>query len=180
MFLTENKLQARIHELSALRYRDRKTLSVFLACEDRREDINPTVPGAEANWQPMHINETWTGRDLYLWLRTDAEIPLSWENKRIVGLFDFGDTGAAITPALNPFSTGKASLFKASIPIIRKYSFLLRRQAIQLSCSSAYGPVLKEADNRVIRRIPSNRRSCAGWMRKWTILCSPGRPFSKP
>ncbi|OKP94262.1 alpha-mannosidase [Paenibacillus sp. P46E] len=93
MFLTENKLQARIHELSTLRYRDRKTLSVFLACEDRREDINPTVPGAEAHWQTMHINETWSGRDLYLWLHTHAEIPLSWENKRIVGLFDFGDTG---------------------------------------------------------------------------------------
>ncbi|MEK8213891.1 alpha-mannosidase [Paenibacillus sp. FSL L8-0463] len=93
MFLTENKLQARIHELSVLRYRDRKTLSIFLACEDHREDINPTVPGAEANWHAMHINETWTGRDLYLWLRTDAEIPVSWKNKRIVGLFDFGDTG---------------------------------------------------------------------------------------
>ncbi|KGE16317.1 alpha-mannosidase [Paenibacillus wynnii] len=93
MFLIENKLQARIHELSTLRYRDRQSLSVFSACEDRREDINPTLPGADANWQPMHVHESWTGRDLYLWLRTEAEIPLEWDNKRIVGLFDFGDTG---------------------------------------------------------------------------------------
>lgn len=93
MFLTENKLQARIHELSELRYRDRLPLNHFLACEDRREEINPILPGDDSHWKSMHTGESWSGRDLYLWLRTKVEFPASWEDKRIVGLFDFGDTG---------------------------------------------------------------------------------------
>lgn len=93
MFLTENKLQARIQELFELRYRDRMSLNLFSSCEDTRQDINPSLPGSEENWKPMHQGDTWTGRDLYLWLQTEVDIPSTWDSKRILGLFDFGDTG---------------------------------------------------------------------------------------
>ncbi|MFB9331145.1 alpha-mannosidase [Paenibacillus aurantiacus] len=94
MFLTEHKLQARIHELSVLRYRDRMPFNAFLSYEDSRPDINPSMPGEDAQWAPLTQGETWSGRDLYLWLQVEADIPASWADRRFLGLFDFGDTGA--------------------------------------------------------------------------------------
>ncbi|KKO50811.1 alpha-mannosidase [Paenibacillus sp. DMB20] len=94
MFLTQQKLDARIHELSSYRYRDSKPIPSFLSLEDNRKEINPALPEADGSWTPLHAGDTWTGRDLYLWLSAHVDIPSSWSGKKVLGRFDFGETGA--------------------------------------------------------------------------------------
>lgn len=93
MFLTEHKLQSRIRELSELRYRDKHPIPSFLSLEDKRKEINPSLPAPAEDWKTMNVGNTWTGRDLYLWLSAEIHIPQDWSGKRILGRFDFGDTG---------------------------------------------------------------------------------------
>ncbi|RCX18189.1 alpha-mannosidase [Fontibacillus phaseoli] len=94
MFLTQNKLQARINELSAYRYRDSRPIPFFHSLEDVRQEINPSLPEVSESWSRMRTGDTWSGRDLYLWLSAEADIPKSWAGQKILGRFDFGETGA--------------------------------------------------------------------------------------
>ena len=55
--------------------------------------VNPDAPTDFSGWDRMPLGADWKGRDLYLWLHADAEIPAEWEGKRAVGVFDFGMTG---------------------------------------------------------------------------------------
>ncbi|NGZ78020.1 alpha-mannosidase [Saccharibacillus alkalitolerans] len=93
MFLTEDKLRSRLHELSDYRYRDRMPISVFRCLEDTRKEINPAVPSPSDYDGTLKTGETWSGRDLYLWLHADMEIPAEWRGRRILGRFDLGETG---------------------------------------------------------------------------------------
>ncbi|MFE4569445.1 alpha-mannosidase [Paenibacillus chitinolyticus] len=93
MFLTEHKLQSRIRELSELRYRDKHPIPSFLSLEDQRKEINPSLPAPAKDWKTMNVGNSWKGRDLYLWLSAEIHIPEAWSDKRILGRFDFGDTG---------------------------------------------------------------------------------------
>lgn len=93
MFLTNRKLEARIYELQQFRYREVTSLE-WLACKEDTEGLpNPTVPTVFEGWDKLKVGDTWKGRDLYLWLHKDVEIPMEWEGKKIVGLFDYGNTG---------------------------------------------------------------------------------------
>lgn len=94
MFLTSQKLDARIHELSRYRYRDSISIPSFLSLEDKRKEINPEIPEVNESWTPLRTGETWTGRDLYLWLSAHIDIPSDWTGKKVLGIFDFGETGA--------------------------------------------------------------------------------------
>lgn len=94
MFLTQQKLQARIHELSSYRYRDRKPIPFFYSLEDKRPETNPSLPEVSDSWSTMRTGDTWSGRDLYLWLSSEVNIPEEWSGKKILGRFDFGETGA--------------------------------------------------------------------------------------
>lgn len=93
MFLTQHKIGNRLHELSGYRYRDAQPISSFNSLEDTRKEINPSIPEVDTHWGTLPVGATWTGRDLYLWLSAVVDIPAAWTGRRILGRFDFGETG---------------------------------------------------------------------------------------
>ncbi|WP_054950628.1 alpha-mannosidase [Numidum massiliense] len=93
MFLTENKLAARINELSPYRYREMIEIPAFRCTEDGTQAID-SYPPQTAEWGTMAVGEQWKGRDKYVWLTADVHLPAAWSGKQVVGLFDFGLTGA--------------------------------------------------------------------------------------
>lgn len=94
MFLTERKLDRRITEIKNHRYREVRGLNGFAMCEDEQGEVNPVVPTKFAHGDKMDTGACWSGRDRYLWLHKEITIPDSWKGKRVVGIFDFGNTGA--------------------------------------------------------------------------------------
>ena len=94
MFLTDRKLERRVNEVREYCYRDVKPLEQFVVCEDTQGVVNPVVPTDFTNWDTMNVGENWSGRDKYLWLHKEITIPAEWKGKRVVGIFDFGNTGA--------------------------------------------------------------------------------------
>lgn len=94
MFFTDRKLEARLYELAGYRYRDIIPFESLLAKEDTEGVVNPEIPTSDACWDLMAVGERWSGRDRYLWLRKTMSVPKAWEGKKIVGIFDFGNTGA--------------------------------------------------------------------------------------
>lgn len=93
MFFVKRKLQQRKDELSLYRYRDVMSIDTFAAKESLEGVPNPQVPTDFEGWDTMRIGSMWKGRDRYLWLHFDLDIPAEWAGKRAVGLFDFGRTG---------------------------------------------------------------------------------------
>ncbi|MCM3654971.1 alpha-mannosidase [Metabacillus litoralis] len=91
MFLVERKLEARIQELAQYRYRDGIEIGQFCTIEDEGEV--GTYPPKEMGESTLQIRDQWTGRDRYLWLHADVQIPAEWTDRKVVGLFDFGRTG---------------------------------------------------------------------------------------
>ncbi len=108
MFLTDRKLEQRISEAEQYRYRDVTPLKNFEAAEERQGVVNPKLPvfsaghvsgdaefaGAREDWYTLETGDIWKGRDKYLWLHREVEIPAEWKGKKILGIFDFGNTGA--------------------------------------------------------------------------------------
>lgn len=92
MFLTEKKISQRINELSEFRYRERKNIESWQCIEDASCHIG-SYPPESASGDEMQIGDRWKGRDRYLWLTADIEVPAAWEHKKVVGRFDFGNTG---------------------------------------------------------------------------------------
>jgi len=92
MFFTESKLEARLKELNETRYRDAIALESFYALEDEEGAIG-TRPPKKDSVHEMKIGETWKGRDRYLWLSREVEIPKEWAGRTVLGRFDFGETG---------------------------------------------------------------------------------------
>lgn len=93
MFWTEEKLGARIAELERYRYRETIFLTEWLGLEDK-EGANGVYPPDLKQGGSYRVGDYWTGRDMYLWLHRMVEVPAHWQDKRIVGLFDFGRTGS--------------------------------------------------------------------------------------
>ncbi|MBW4079879.1 alpha-mannosidase [Paenibacillus sp. S150] len=93
MFYTTEKLQLRINELSAYRYRDSIHLDEWFFQVDK-ENANGIrrVPRLEGS-STVNTSERWKGRDLYVWLSRTVSVPAEWKERRIVGIFDFGKTG---------------------------------------------------------------------------------------
>lgn len=92
MFYTIDKLRNRIHEIEGFRYRDIIELEYFNTKINEDKDINPQIPDTYDS--VLKTGDTWKGRDLYIWMNKSVEIPVNWEGKNIVGIFDFGETGA--------------------------------------------------------------------------------------
>lgn len=92
MFWTEQKLEKRIQELKEYRYRDTISISEFEYQVDDKKKIGE-YPPSDGKWDKIKIGERWKGRDLYLWLSTDVNIPSQWCDKKIIGKFNFGKTG---------------------------------------------------------------------------------------
>lgn len=92
MFYTIDKLRNRINELDNYRYRDAIELEYFNIKLNSDRDINPEIPTEFDG--VIKLGETWKGRDLYLWMSKTVEVPKSWGENKVVGIFDFGETGA--------------------------------------------------------------------------------------
>ena len=105
MFLTDRKLEKRIEEVEQYRYRDIIELKSFAAMEETQGVVNPRLPETAClpdetagmkdghAWYTLEIGQTWKGRDRFLWLHKDIHIPAGWKGRRVVGIFDFGNTG---------------------------------------------------------------------------------------
>ncbi|MGL5507959.1 MAG: hypothetical protein ACRDB0_08670 [Paraclostridium sp.] len=92
MFYTIDKLRNRTHELDNFRYRDVIELEYFDTKLNGDRDIAPELPTEYDG--VIKLGETWKGRDLYLWMNKFVEVPAAWIGKNVVGIFDFGETGA--------------------------------------------------------------------------------------
>ncbi|MCD9022813.1 alpha-mannosidase [Cohnella silvisoli] len=92
MLFTEKKLEARLNELSETRYRDAVPLESFAAIEDELGATGARPPAALPTFE-LKTGDTWKGRDRYIWLSRNVEIPKEWAGKTVLGRFDFGETG---------------------------------------------------------------------------------------
>ncbi|WP_341281966.1 alpha-mannosidase [Paenibacillus sp. FSL H8-0537] len=92
MLFTEKKLEARLFELSETRYRDVMPLESFSAVEDEAGATGARPPAQSPEFE-LKTGETWKGRDRYIWLSSNVEIPRDWLGKTVLGRFDFGETG---------------------------------------------------------------------------------------
>ncbi|WP_425464813.1 alpha-mannosidase [Paenibacillus piri] len=96
MLFTLEKLTARLQELDEYRYRDNQPIARFHSLEDPEGAVGlrPSLPLSQAGAAgEMRSGERWQGRDRYLWLAADVDIPTSWQSRRIVGRFNFGRGG---------------------------------------------------------------------------------------
>lgn len=87
------QMQGRMDELEYLRYRNKIQIDKMKMQEEDGEQVNPHVPEYEAG-KYLHKNEFWSGRDKYVWLRYEVEIPETYEIRQTLGYFDFGKTGS--------------------------------------------------------------------------------------
>jgi alpha-mannosidase len=92
MFWVEEKIEARIAELEEYRYREALQIPSFRFLIDENGEIG-TRPPISGEWDTIQVGDRWIGRDIYAWLQTDIKIPKEWDNREIVGRFDFGKTG---------------------------------------------------------------------------------------
>ncbi|NDI35930.1 alpha-mannosidase [Chengkuizengella sediminis] len=91
MFHTENKLEARIQELLTFRYQQKRGIFSF-RCQEDEGEIGQYPLELTSN-QTINVDDNWKGRDKYIWLQADVDIPHEWKGRKTVGLFDFGNTG---------------------------------------------------------------------------------------
>lgn len=86
-YLTEKKLRQRIDELKAYRFIQTQALDKWEATEDTsKEELYPPK-----KWDfELSVGETWTGRDRYIWVRKEIDVPTSENNWLLI---DFGRTG---------------------------------------------------------------------------------------
>jgi alpha-mannosidase len=97
MFLTDRKLERRIEEIEQYRYRDIIEFKTFAAAEEEQGVVNPKLPTSHEQgtekWYTLNTGDTWKGRDRFVWLHKDIAVPAEWKGKKVVGVFDFGNTG---------------------------------------------------------------------------------------
>ncbi len=89
------KYQRRCEELQQKRYNARCGIGPFAACPGQLgvdEVYRGQLPVFPAN-SLFHVGDEIEGRDRYLWLERELEIPVSPEGWETVLLFDFGKTG---------------------------------------------------------------------------------------
>ncbi|WNQ12314.1 alpha-mannosidase [Paenibacillus aurantius] len=92
MFWTKEKLAARIKEMEPFRYRDSVPVAQMRMKPDPEGEIG-AYPTEEGEWQSVRLGDRWTGRDLYRWLAFEADIPVGWKGRKVLGRFRFGRTG---------------------------------------------------------------------------------------
>ncbi len=94
MFFTIEKFQKRVEELNARRYLQCRCIAPFVSMPDEgADDEVHLTPPDKIEGEPFGLNDTFVGRDRYLWLEKEVQIPEIKEGCRAVGLFDFGETG---------------------------------------------------------------------------------------
>lgn len=97
MFFTVEKFERRVEELGRRRYFGLMCVVPFAAVPGRLgEDehyYGAPPEGIADEGEKFGINDFFSGRDRYLWLEKDLVLPTAKEGCRVVGLFDFGETG---------------------------------------------------------------------------------------
>lgn len=94
VFFTIDKFQRRVEELDQRRYFGNQCIAPFTSMEgtlpvdESYHEIPEKVEG-----EPFGINDSFIGRDRYLWLEKEVKLPEAKEGCEVVGLFDFGETG---------------------------------------------------------------------------------------
>ena len=82
MFLTDRKLERRISELEQYRYRDMIPLEGFAVTEDNQGVVNPEIPIFNECGR-VETGDTWKGRDRFLWMHKDIDIPADWKGRKV-------------------------------------------------------------------------------------------------
>ena len=94
MFFTLEKFQKRVEELKEKRYFGHQCIAPFVSMEgELPEDESYRQIPEKIEGEPFGLNDIFAGRDRYLWLEKDVEIPEAKEGCSVLGLFDFGETG---------------------------------------------------------------------------------------
>ncbi len=91
MFYKIEKIENRLNELDRYRYRHTKQVDSFSMYEPKAGE--ETLLPSEYSNEKMQVNDTWSGRDRYVWLHTKLEIPTDWEADKVVLFLDLGRTG---------------------------------------------------------------------------------------
>jgi len=95
MFFKQAKFHRRIGELGQKRYFGHQSIAPFVSMEGQKtsDESNVYIPD-KIEGGVFGINDMFIGRDRYLWLEKDVTFPEAKEGCEIVGLFNFGETGA--------------------------------------------------------------------------------------
>lgn len=94
MFLTLDKFQRRVEELAERRYFGKQCIAPFTAMEGNQpEDEHYHQLPEKIEGGTFGINDSFVGRDRYLWAEKEVRIPEEKEGCQVVGLFNFGETG---------------------------------------------------------------------------------------
>lgn len=94
MFLTIDKFKRRVEELGERRYFGHQCLAPFTSMEgtlpedESYHELPENIEGPD-----FGINDSFVGRDRYLWLEKTVKIPEAQEGCEVAGLFNFGETG---------------------------------------------------------------------------------------
>lgn len=88
-----DRLKKQIGQLSELRYQPVCSIDSFCAYHDKGENGVRLPDPSEPPFQ-LNLGDHWKGWDQYLWLCTELDIPEACQGKELVGIFDFGITGA--------------------------------------------------------------------------------------
>lgn len=91
MFFDEDKLAARTREIERYRYTVVEKIPFFYVQEDH-EGKNGERPPVVLGSQRLYINDRWKGRDSYLWLQQETDVPTVKEGYQLVGRFNLGKT----------------------------------------------------------------------------------------
>ncbi len=95
MLLSIPKFEKRMEELSRRRYLDMEPIPFFRTMEPEPSPDAPHVyPPALIQDSTLSLGDMFIGRDRYLWVWANACLPPPREDSRIVGRFDFGQTGS--------------------------------------------------------------------------------------
>ncbi len=165
MFLTDKKLERRIQELEQYRYRDIIPMKSFYIAEENQGVVNPELPAFPASgdghcdkaWDMLETGDTWKGRDKYLWMYKEVEIPAEWEGKKVLGIFDFGNTGAGNNSGFESMLYVNGNMYQG-VDVNHKEAFLdgslcgaSVKLAFRLWSGLEGGGVPKDQEHRIAR-----------------------------
>lgn len=94
MFLTLDKFRSRTKELEQNRYFGQQCMAPFVSMEGSLpEDESYHELPEKIEGRPFGKDDFFVGRDRYLWLEKEVQLPENPDGCEVVGLFDFGETG---------------------------------------------------------------------------------------
>lgn len=95
MFFTLEKFQKRVEELKERRYFGHRCIAPFTSMEGNLlEDESYRQIPEKIEGGTFGLYDIFAGRDKYLWLQKQVQVPEEKEGCSVLGLFDFGETGS--------------------------------------------------------------------------------------